>query len=56
MRDKYIAYIYRLKENVRCLTHDEALTDHDSLIKDGWEHTDTVECCRFIEYLLKNKV
>lgn len=42
------------KREIKALTNEQALNQHSDLIKQGWEHTSTIDACVWIANLYNN--
>jgi hypothetical protein len=49
--EQAIIFIYAKDKKIKALTTDLAEKSHHYLIKDGWEHTKTINACIYIQYL-----
>lgn len=46
-----IAFVYSKDGNIKVLNLENAKIYHDSLIEDGWKHTQTLNPHQYIEFL-----
>lgn len=44
-------FIYEKQGKIKAVGLEEGKIVHDDLISDGWEHTKTIDGCRYIEFL-----
>jgi len=44
-------FIYAKKKKIKALSLSESEKKHDSLIAEGWRHTQTLDACVWIEFL-----
>ena len=44
-------FIYEKQGKIKAVGLEEDKRVHDDLISDGWEHTTTLDGCRYIEFL-----
>lgn len=46
-----MVFIYKKEDRIKVLTTTESSERHQQLLEVGWEHTSTLDPCRFLEYL-----
>ena len=44
-------YIYAKNKKIKVLNQRQSIEKHNSLIKIGWKHTETLDPCKYLEYL-----
>lgn len=51
MYEEQFVFVYAKDGKIKALIFKEAKSRHDELISDGWVHTETIDACRYIQYL-----
>lgn len=49
--EQAFVFIYAKGNEIKALNIEESKRLNDSLIKDGWKHTRTIDACVWIQYL-----
>lgn len=49
--EQVLVFIYAKCKEIKALNIEESKMLNDSLIKDGWKHTKTIDACVWIQYL-----
>lgn len=49
--EQVFVFIYAKGNEIKALNIEESKRLNDSLIKDGWKHTKTIDACVWIQYL-----
>ena len=49
-----IVFVYHKEGKIRCLNLKQARDENDTLINDGWVHTETLNPCLWIENIFNN--
>jgi hypothetical protein len=49
-----IIFVYHKEGKIRCLNLKQARLENDTLINDGWVHTETLNPCVWIENIFNN--
>lgn len=44
-------FIYEKQGKIKAVGLEDGKRVHDDLVSDGWEHTKTIDGCRYIEFL-----
>lgn len=51
MENQAFVFIYAKDKEIKALNIEDSKRLNDSLIKDGWKHTQTLDACVWIQYL-----
>lgn len=54
MENQAFVFIYAKDKEIKVLNIEDSKRLNDSLIKDGWKHTQTIDACVWIQYLHNN--
>ena len=54
MEHKAIIFIYSKGKEIKVLNINDSKRFNDKLIKDGWTHTQTLDACKWVEYLFND--
>jgi hypothetical protein len=46
-----IVFVYAKDGVIKVLNHEDALLNQSDLIGKGWEHTQTINACAYLQYL-----
>ena len=49
--EQVFVFIYAKGKEIKALNIEESKRLNNSLIKDGWKHTKTIDACAWIQYL-----
>lgn len=49
--EQVFVFIYAKSNEIKALNIEDSKRLNDSLIKDGWKHTKTIDVCLWIQYL-----
>jgi hypothetical protein len=49
--EQTFVFIYAKGKKIKALNIEESKRLNDSLLKKGWKHTNTLDACRWIQYL-----
>ena len=49
-----IVFIYAKEGEIKVLGLENSIANKESLIKEGWKHTQTIDACMWIEYIHNN--
>ena len=52
--EQVLVFVYAKNGKIKALNIEDAKMFHDLFEKDGWAHTQTLDACRFLEYLHNN--
>lgn len=50
-KEPIIVFIYAKSNEIKVLSLEDSKRNHEGLIKEGWKHTQTLDTCKFLEYI-----